>query len=165
MLAAFHIAAKSRAEAHAIQQFLSRLSIAALSGVATTVIDGQSFVSSIAYDNQGRSKHAEYPQVTGAATPLALTTDYNASGYANEVKHATTGQSYWKIDVDGRDDDGQLKLAALGGILTPNPSYSGDGLGRISTINVTSGANPLLAQTFDFESAQVLENSSTNNPA
>ena len=74
------------------------------------------------------------------------------SGYATEVKHATTGQSYWKVDVGGRNDDGQLKLATLGGILTVNPSYSGDGLGRINTVNVTSGSNPLLAQTFDFES-------------
>ena len=118
----------------------------------TTVIDNQSFVSQIAYDNQGRPKHAVYPQATSAAAPLALTTSYNASGYANEVKHATTGQSYWKVDVGGRNDDGQLKQATLGGILTVNPSYSGDGLGRISTINVTSGGNPLLAQTFDFES-------------
>ena len=67
--------------------------------------------------------------------------------------------------MGGRNDDGQLKLATLGGILTVNPSYGGDGLGCISTINVTSAANPLLAQTFDLESAQVLENSSTNNPA
>ena len=25
------------------------------------------------------------------------------SGYATEVKHATTGQSYWKVDVGGRN--------------------------------------------------------------
>ncbi|MBC7709085.1 MAG: hypothetical protein H7203_03420 [Rhizobacter sp.] len=53
----------------------------------------------------------------------------------------------------------------MGDILTVNPSYSGDGLGRISTINVTNGANPLLAQTFDVEGAKVLENCLTNNPA
>ena len=119
----------------------------------TTVIDGQSFVSSIAYDNQGRPKHAVYPQATSAASPLALTTSYNPSGYADEVKHATTGQSYWKVSVGGRNDDGQLKLATLGGVLTVNHSYSNtDNLGRIATVNVTSGSNPLLAQTFDFES-------------
>ena len=51
----------------------------------TTLIDGQSFVSSIAYDNQGRPKHAVYPQATSAAAPLALTTSYNAVGQeANE---------------------------------------------------------------------------------
>jgi RHS repeat-associated protein len=119
----------------------------------TTVIDGQSFVSSIAYDNLGRPKHAVYPQATSASAPLALTTLYNASGYATEVKHATTGQSYWKVDVGGRNDDGQLKTATLGGTLTINHGYSNtDNLGRIATVNVTSGSNPLLAQTFDFES-------------
>ena len=64
------------------------------------------------------------------------------------MKHATTGQSYWKVSVGGRNDDGQLKTATLGGVLTVNHSYSGDGLGRINTVNVTSGSNPLLAQTF-----------------
>ena len=122
--------------------------------LTTTVIDNQSFVSSIAYDNIGRPKHAVYPQATGAAAPLALTTSYNASGYAEEVKHATTGQSYWKVEVGqkARNDDGQLREATLGGVLTVNHSYSGDDLGRINTVNVTSGSNPLLAQTFDFES-------------
>ena len=93
-LTAFHIAVESRAQAHVIQRLLWCLWIAALSRPAatTTVIDGQSFVSNIAYDNQGRPTHAVYPQVTSAA-------------------------------------------------------------------------NPLLAQTFDFESAQVLKNSSTDNPA
>ena len=57
------------------------------------------------------------------------------------------------MDVGGRNDDGQLKTATLGGVLTVNHGYSNaDNLGRIATINVTSGANPLLAQTFDFES-------------
>jgi YD repeat-containing protein len=110
----------------------------------TTEIDGQRFVSSIAYDSQGRPKHAVYPQATSASAPLALTTRYNIHGYATEVKHATTGQSYWKVDVGGRNDDGQLKTATLGGTLTINHGYSNtDNLGRIATVNVTSGSNLL----------------------
>ena len=101
---------------------------------------------------------------------------YDANtGYATEVKHAETGLSYWKVDV--RADDGQLVRGTLGGVITVNQSYSGDGLGRLARINVSSGvgvAMPalgslggtgLLDQTFGFDSVGNLLNRSLNAPA
>lgn len=127
----------------------------------STTIDGKTFVSQIAYDFLGRPKYAIYPQATTAAAPLSLLTSYNSYGYTSEVKHATTGQSYWR--VDGRSVDGQLATATQGGVLSIAQSYGTDGLARLATINVNSGATPLLTQSFQFESVGNLKQRSLSS--
>jgi RHS repeat-associated protein len=138
-----------------------------------TVIAGQSFTSSIAYDGRGRPKYAVYPQATAQAKPLSLETLYDPNaGYATEVKHAETGLSYWKVDL--RADDAQLVRGTLGGVISVNQTYSGDGLGRLARINISSGvgvAMPavgttgLLDQRFGFDSVGNLLNRTLNAPA
>lgn len=123
-----------------------------------TAIDGQTFVSQVAYDARSRVKYSVYPQATAQATPLSVVNNYNAVGQVEEVRHATTGLSYWKVNARGLD--GQLTQGTLGGVITVNQGYASDGLGRVQRVNVTNGsaqAMPgaglgLLDQTFDFES-------------
>ncbi|TAG03389.1 MAG: hypothetical protein EAZ30_09595 [Betaproteobacteria bacterium] len=108
-----------------------------------------------------------------------LQTPYDpATGYATEVKHAEKGLSYWKVDV--RADDGQLVRDTLNGVISVNQSYSGDGMGRLARINISSGlglsmpavgsgaaglgATGLLNQTFGFDSVGNLLTRSLSAP-
>ena len=69
----------------------------------TTAINGQSFVSQIAYDALGRPKYSVYPQATKAEAPLSLETSYNAAGYVTQVRHAVTRQIYSQINTRNAD--------------------------------------------------------------
>jgi RHS repeat-associated protein len=133
--------------------------------ITTTVIDGQSFVSSVAYDALGRPKYSIYPQATPQAFPLALQHFYSGAGYASEVKHATTGQSYWRVDA--RFADGQLQQATQGGVLSLSPSYDSVSMGRIAGMDVKNGfgGTSLLNQNFTFESVGNLKSRSLSSPA
>ena len=88
-LTIFHIAVESHARMHAIQRLLRCVWTAALSRVdITTVIDGQSFVNSIAYDNQewnsGSWIGGLLQTVTGVV-PLTNFSPFIATGYVNPV--------------------------------------------------------------------------------
>lgn len=128
-----------------------------------TLIDGGTYTSQLAYDNQGRPKLAVYPQATSSAAALAVRTHCNLSGFADEIQNASTGYSYWKISARGAD--GQLTQATQGGVITVNQAYSGDGMARVSRINVTAGVSlvtpdadlGMLDQTISFDSVANLK--------
>ena len=133
-LTRFSIAVETAAQAQAIQTFLWRLWLAALSQCRPV-----------------------YPQATPQAAPLSFKQSYNSYGFATQTEHASTGFIY--STISSRNNDGQVNGATMGGgLLAQTNGYSGDGLGRIASISITGGT--ALTQSFGFESVGNLKSRS-----
>jgi len=128
-------------------------------------ITGRSFRSQTAYDRNGRSIYAVYPQAAALALPLAIATRYRDGGFIDQVSNAETGFAYQT--VVSRNNDGLVNATRLaGGLLSQVTGYGTDAMGRIAAARVTGADGSLLLdRQYAFDSIGNLIARSSSSPA
>ncbi len=86
-------------------------------------VAGDSFASTLGYDEFGRIARVDYPQPLGQE-PFGVTREYDAHGFVVGVRDANGSDSYWQLT--GVDQAGRYKEESLGNQTKTTRSYFDD---------------------------------------